>query len=192
MTEFRGGTGRNGVTGQCVGSQFRCDEKNEHGECIKGPASWMCNVVDATEVGGSENTTCRQRIEWLKGRGMREFEAKAQVAGEFQWKGDGTPPPGSGCGEPPGFLLQAGIALVSAGETAMETMQEQASQLNEAIKKETGVTGDELCKSLKGKKKTRCLTERPPAENADTADLHRSMMIGGGVAAVLGLYFILK
>jgi len=115
VTEFGGegkkGSARDGVTGQCVGSEYQCDEKNEYGECIKGPASWMCNVVDATEVGGSENTTCRQRIEWLKGRGMREFEAKAQVAGEFQWKGDGTPPPGSGCGEPPGFLLKAGIAL---------------------------------------------------------------------------------
>ena len=196
VTEFGGagkkGTARDGVTGQCVGSEYQCDEKNEYGECIKGPASWMCNVVDATEVGGSENTTCRQRIEWLKEQGMREFEAKAQVAGEFQWKGDGTPPPGSGCGEPPGFLLQAGIALVSAGETAIETIQESASQLNEAIKQETGVTGDELCKSLKGKKRKRCLTERPPAENADTADMHMPLIVGGGVAAVIGLYFILK
>mmetsp|Transcript_38684 Transcript_38684/g.124927 ORF Transcript_38684/g.124927 Transcript_38684/m.124927 type:complete len:321 (+) Transcript_38684:427-1389(+) len=64
VTEFGGegkkGSARDGVTGQCVGSEYQCDEKNEYGECIKGPASWMCNVVDATEVGGSENTT------WLR------------------------------------------------------------------------------------------------------------------------------
>ena len=71
-------------------------EKNEHGECIKGPASWMCNKVDATEVGGSENTNCRQRIEWLKHWGMHKFEAKHKSLASFSGRATGCPLQGLG------------------------------------------------------------------------------------------------